>query len=303
MRDVSRDAALVDADVDDRRCPAASPRQGSRGISFGDSVPGSSTPPMTRSASATRGGERVVAELGERARRDAGPSAAIAAAARPRPRGAAREHASRAQPSAPRRAPPRRLTLPAPITTTAAPGTSSTPVSSTPAPPRSVASASAPAKGASRPAMRDIGASSGTPPCASRTVSYADHRDARREHRREQRRIAVELREAEDGRPGRRGSGYSGGCSSFTLTTRSHDQTGPVRRRSSRRRRDTRRRRSRRPRPRPARRRRRDPRREARATPSGVRPTRRSPSLISRGTPMRIEDILARPPALVCWHP
>jgi hypothetical protein len=48
---------------------------------------------------------------------------------------------------------------------------SSTPVSSTPEPPRAVDNASAPASGASRPAMRDMGASSGTRPQASRTVS------------------------------------------------------------------------------------------------------------------------------------
>ncbi len=64
-------------------------------------------------------------------------------------------------------------TMPPPITATtpgAAPGT---PDSSTPRPPLRISSACMPTWIASRPAIWDIGASSGVPPDGDTTVSYA----------------------------------------------------------------------------------------------------------------------------------
>ena len=62
-------------------------------------------------------------------------------------------------------------TTPPPITATFPGATPGTPPSSTPRPPFAVCSVQAPTCGASRPATSDIGASSGSPPPASVTVS------------------------------------------------------------------------------------------------------------------------------------
>ena len=68
--------------------------------------------------------------------------------------------------------------IPAPSTTTFAGATPEAPPISTPRPPRGRSSAAAPSCGAIRPAISDIGASSGSRPSGSITVSYATDADA-----------------------------------------------------------------------------------------------------------------------------
>ena len=69
--------------------------------------------------------------------------------------------------------------IPAPSTTTFAGATPEAPPISTPRPPRVRSSAAAPSCGAIRPAISDIGASSGSRPSGSITVSYATERTRR----------------------------------------------------------------------------------------------------------------------------
>ena len=89
----------------------------------------------------------------------------------------------------------------------------------------SVARQSAPAIGARRPAMRDIGASSGMPPCGIAHRLAADHAHAGASTAASSAAIAIELREAEAPSCRRAAADSSGGWISLTFTTRSHVHT------------------------------------------------------------------------------
>src|SRR5690606_14453848 len=157
-----RTAALVDGHVHQHRSRQHAPDQ--IGISFGAAAPGTSTAPITRSALRTRSStaSRLAYRVWMRlpywasSRRSASMRVSSTLTWAPRPTAMA----SAWLPTTPA---PRMVTRPA--------GTPGTPPSSTPRPPCGVSRQWAPAWMAMRPATSDMGASSGSPPWASLTVS------------------------------------------------------------------------------------------------------------------------------------